>query len=206
MRIAIVAVAGLALGGCAYGSEPGTLAASDMAASYSSKLAGKWLLYIDASALKQAVQPSDLACGAHQYSLDRTTGLAASLRETLPNVVEQVQSVDAPVPVDKAASFGARGVISVRGESVQADLHVMRGFLSSTIATDVDIAASVTIDGKTGRLLGETLEGHGHADTAGGFLCSGQAASVNTAADRAQAQLLRQIGEEIANADGLHGK
>jgi hypothetical protein len=173
MRIWAVLAAGFALLSCAYNTETIPTAANDTVTSYAAKVPGKWIVFVDGSALNQVVHPSDFRCAAHTFPLDFTIGFPASVRETLTNVVTQTQDSDTPVAGDAATHQGARGVISIRGESVEAELRVVPGFWSASIATDVTVTASVTIDGKSGRLFGKTLEGHGHGDTPAGVFCEG---------------------------------
>jgi hypothetical protein len=53
------------LSGCAYQTETMTTAANDTVTSYSAKVPGKWIVYVEASALNQVVRPSDMQCAAH---------------------------------------------------------------------------------------------------------------------------------------------
>jgi hypothetical protein len=205
MKAAVLLCVVLAASGCAYNTETLTTAANDTVTSYSAKVPGKWIVYVEASGLNQVVRPSDYQCLAHTYPLDFTAGFPASVRETMPNIVSQAQDSDTPVAGDAAVGQGARGVIFVRGESIQATLRVVPGFWSSSIVSDVTITASVTVDGKNGRLFGKTLEGHGHGDTSAGVFCSGGAESLQQAADKAQHDLVRNIGEEIGNSDRIRG-
>jgi hypothetical protein len=193
------------LSGCAYQTETMTTAANDTVTSYSAKVPGKWIVYVEASALNQVVRPSDMQCAAHTYPLDFTVGLPASVRETMPNIVAQTEDSDVAVPGDSAGKRGARGVISIRGDSLQAILRVAPGFWSNNIVSDVTVTAAVTVDGKNGRLFGKTLEGHGHGDTSAGLFCDGGSKSLQQAADQAQHDLMRHIGEEIGNADRVRG-
>lgn len=206
MRKLLFGAALIGLTGCAYQTQTMETAANDTVTSYSAKVPGKWLVYVDASALNQVVRPSDFQCSAHTFPLDFKVGLPASVRGTLSNIVEQTEDSDTPVAGDAAARQGARGVISIQGGAVQAILRVAPGFWSANIVTDVTITAAVTVDGKNGRLFGKTLEGHGHGDTPAGVFCSGGEESLRQAADQAQHDLVRRIGEEIGNADRIRGK
>jgi hypothetical protein len=90
-------------------------------------------------------------------------------------------------------------------ESLQATLRVVPGFWSANIVTDVTVTASVMVDGKSGRIFGKTLEGRNHGDTPEGLFCAGGSESLQQAADQAQHDLVRHIGEEIGNADRIRG-
>lgn len=195
------ALCAMLLGGCAYQAATIATPADDVVTSFSDKIPGKWLLYIDASNLNTTVRPDSLECSAHNFPLDFTTGFPASVRTTLPNVIEDTEDVPDPIPADQAKKQGARGIISVHGESVSANLHVVSGFWSANIATEVDISASVTIDGPSGRLFGKTFDGEGRGDAPSGLACDGGAKALQEAADRAQKELLRRMAEEIANSD-----
>jgi hypothetical protein len=169
--------------------------------SFSDKIPGKWLLYVEGSNLNATVRPESIECAAHSFPLDFTSGFPASVRQTLPNVLESIEDIPDPVPSDRAKGLGARGVVSECGESMNADLHVVPRFWSSNIATEVNISASVTVDGPSGRLFGQTFDGQGRGDKPSGFLCEGGAEALQEAADQAQQELLRRMAEGIANSD-----
>lgn len=162
---------------------------------------GKWLLYVDAERLNELVRPSDLNCAAHTFPLDFRSGFLASVRETLPNVFERIETVNSPVGAERLRSMGARGIIIVRGESLNSRLRVVPGFWSNNISTDVDIAVGVQVEGPTGRLFGKTVDGRGRGDTPAGAFCSGGAQSLAQAGEQAQREALRRLAEDVGNSD-----
>jgi hypothetical protein len=145
------------MGGCAYQAEPVAAPARNVITSFAAKVPGKWLLYVDAERLNELVRPSDLNCAAHTFPLDFRSGFPASVRETLPNVFERIETVDSPVGAERLRAMGARGIIIVRGESLNSRLRVVPGFWSNNISTDVDLAVGVQVEGPSGRLFGKTV-------------------------------------------------
>lgn len=190
-----------ALGGCAYKAEPVASGSFDVVTSYSKKLPGKYLLYVAADQLDTVVRPNQLACSAHSFPIEAATGFRGSVRNTLANLVENVEAVSEPVPLDQLHSRGARGLIVVRADNLDGRLRVEPGFWSANMATEVRITASATVDGKSGRLFGSTFEGLGKGDAGAGFACAGGATSMRESAEKALKEVVRKIGEGIANSE-----
>ncbi|GHC79360.1 hypothetical protein [Limoniibacter endophyticus] len=197
----IALAAGLALTGCQYKAEPVAIGAFNVYSSYENKLPGKYLLYVDASALNQNVKPSDMNCAAHSYPLELAASFKSSTRQTLSNLVGELELVDTPLDRSKLAERNARGMIIVKGEQTIARIRVMPGFWSATLEADVEIVSSITVDGKNGRLLGNTVSGRGVAQADAGAFCEGGAKSLSQAASDAARQALTRLGEALNNSD-----
>jgi uncharacterized protein YbjQ (UPF0145 family) len=146
---------------------------------------------------------SGFQCAAHNYPVNFQMSFPASVRSTLPNVFGSIETADEQLAGDRAKAVGASGVINVRGESISARFNVIPGFWSARIGADVEMSASVTIDGPAGRLFGKTVDGRGHAETDAGFACSGAAEAIAQAAQDAQKDALRRLAEEIGNSERL---
>lgn len=197
----IAGAAALTLGGCAYRAETGITPANTMVTSFSQKVPGRWLAYVEADRLTDSARVVGMQCSAHTFPLDFRTGFPASVRDTLPNVLESVETINSPAGGDAAANKGNRGVITIRGESVRGRIIPIDRFMTIDLQTEVDITATVTVDGPRGRLFGRTIDGRGRGEGPAGFACGGGAEALKRAAEDAQRDLLRRIGEEIANAD-----
>ncbi len=87
-------------------------------------------------------------------SVNFTTGFPASVRETLPNVITQVDEVELGAE-HSPASNKTRGLIQVRGDNLQARLKIVPGFWSANVVVDVDITVAVTVDNGSGRIFGK---------------------------------------------------
>lgn len=197
------ALAGLLLSGCAYQASPLDAPAVNVVTSYSSKLGGKWLVYVDAAELRENIKPEGVACSFHSFPVDLSGPFPSSVRKTLPNVVNQTEEVEAPVPADRAKTSGARGVINIRGERVRTRLTAVPGFWMASLKADVTLTVSVTVDGPAGRLFGKTFDGNGRGEAEAGVACEGGAKAVAAATEDAQRDVLRRIAEDLANADRL---
>ena len=187
----------LAVSGCAYNTETLPTAATDTVTSYST------IVFVDATALNQVVRPSDIRCAAQTFLLDFTIGLPASVRETLLNVVAEIDDCDMrrspAMRQDDGTARVAALLFAVRDSTRYCGWCA--DFWSANIVTDVTVTASVTVEGKTGRIFGKTLEGRGHGDTPEGLFRAGG----SELADQVQHELVRHIGEEIGNADRIRG-
>lgn len=191
----------LLLGGCAYKAEPIAAGSYDVVTSYSHKLPGKYLLYVGSDQLDTIVRPGSAACSAHSFPIQAAEGFRGSVRATLSNLVDSIEQVDGPVAADQLKSRGARGLIVVRADNLDGRLRVEPGFMSAKMATEVRITASVTVDGPSGRLFGSTFDGLGKGDAGAGVFCEGGANSMKESTEKAMREVVRKIGEGIANSD-----
>lgn len=187
--------------GCQYKAEPLTVATYNVYSSYEGKLPGKYLLYIDGTKLNKPIKPSDFNCSAHTFPLALSTSFGGSVRQTFTNLVTELEVVDQPVDRAQLKARGSRGMIIVRGEDVNARLRVVPGFWTAGMETEVEIAASITVDGPTGRLLGTTVSGNGTAQGEAGFACEGGAKSLTQSAEQAMKETLGRLGEALTNSD-----
>lgn len=199
--IAAGVLAVVALSGCQYTAEPMAIGSFNVYSSYDDKVPGKFLLYVDGAQLNKDVKPSNLNCAAHTYPLHLADSFASSTRQTVANLVGEIEVVDKPVDRETLAAMSARGMIIVRGEQVIPKLRVVPGFWTANMESDVEIVASITVDGRSGRLLGTTVSGRGNAQGDAGALCEGGATSLAGAASDAMRMALTRIGEEFTNSE-----
>jgi hypothetical protein len=197
----LTAVVALMLGGCAYQAAPPVTPASNVVVSFGTKIPGKWLVFAEGSRLSSVVRPADMNCAAHTFPLSFDSSFAGSVRATLANVFEAVEYVSAPVSAEELRRQNARGMVVVRGEEVRGNLRVVPGFWSGNIVTEVRISASVIVDGRTGRLFGQTVDGDGKGDADVGTFCSGGSVSLSKASEDAMRITMRRIGEAIGNSE-----
>lgn len=202
MKFRMFAVAAvLAVAGCQYKAEPMSVGAYNVYSSYGEKLPGKYLLYVDASALKKSIKPSDMNCAAHSYPLDLETGFSGSVRKTFETLVSEVEVVSQPADRADIVARGARGMIIVRGEELNGRLRVVPGFWVAGMETEVEVVTSITVDGRNGRLLGSTVSGDGNAQGDAGGFCEGGAKALVESAEKAMKQAVGRLGEALTNSE-----
>lgn len=199
--ILAVSIAGALTSGCAYRAETMTVAAYNVYSSYENKLPGKYLLYVEGAKLNKTIKPSDFNCAAHTYPLELSGGFVGSVRKTFANLVEEVEVVDAPVDRGELPARGARAMIMVRGEEVNGRLRVVPGFWVAGMETQVEIASSVVVDGRKGRLLGTTVSGDGNAQGSAGGFCEGGAKALVESAEQAMKEVVGRLGEALSNSE-----
>lgn len=200
-RLIAVVAACAALSACQYKAEPLTVATYNIYSSYEGKLPGKYLLYVDGAKLNKPIKPSDLNCSAHAFPLELANSFSGSVRQTFNNLVTELEVVQQPVDRTELKARGARGMIVVRGEDLNARLRVVPGFWSAGMETEVEIAASITVDGIGGRLLGSSLSGDGNGQADAGLACEGGAKSLTQSAEEAMKEVLGRLGEALTNSD-----
>ncbi|ANG97747.1 hypothetical protein A8A54_15410 [Brucella pseudogrignonensis] len=187
--------------GCQYKAEPISVASYNVYSSYDGKLPGKYLLYVDGAKLDKPIKPSDFNCAAHTFPLALSQSFSGSVRKTFQNLVSELEVVNQPVDRNDLRARDAKGMIIVRGEDVDARLRVVPGFWSAGMDTNVEISASITVDGVNGRLLGTTVSGNGNAQTDAGFACEGGAKSLAGSAEKAMKETLGRLGEALVNSE-----
>lgn len=201
MKQVCVIASVLALTGCAYSADPIAIGAYDAVTSYSSKLPGKYLLYVADDQLDAVVHPAGVACSAHTFPIQAAEGFRGSVAATLANLADKVEVIAEPVAADQLRAKGARGLIVVRADKLDGRLDVVPGFWSANITTEMRITASVTVDGPAGRLYGSTFDSFGRGDAPSGFACEGGAKAMKDGTEKAMKEIVRKIGEGISNSD-----
>lgn len=198
---AAVGIAALSAG-CAYTANTSTAPARNVVTSYSNKIPGKWSVLIEVDRLNTTVRSEDLKWAAHTFPVNFTQGFPASVRDTLPNVIAQIEEVEAEAETS-SHKMKNRGLIQIRGDNLQSRLKIVPGFWSANVVVDVDMTVVVTVDNGSGRLFGKTFDGRGHADRPAGVFCEGGADAVKAAAEEAQRDVLRRIAEDLANSERM---
>lgn len=202
-RLLCAAVCAVALSGCAYQAPVAVTPNLNVYSSYGDKLPGTYALYVSSEGLNEVVKPTGYQCSAHSYPLDLTSSFKSSVVKTVQQLVENVEVVDGPLSSDELARTGKRGMIVVRGDTIDARVQFIPGFWSASATSQVEISANMTVDTASGRVLGTTAEGSGNAESDGGQLCGGGANAVGFAAEKALKQLLGQLGERLSNSPRL---
>lgn len=188
--------------GCQYAAEPAITAPVAVPTSHNQKIPGKYLLYVDGSKLSRSVRPSDFNCIAHTYPVNLEAAFEQAVLLTFQNLVADLEPVATPVDKDGLAAKSAVGMISVSGETLEAKLTSIPGFLRFTVDTSVSLTASITVDGRgSGRLLGATIEGDGTGQADGGMVCEGGSKALDIASTAAVQEVTRRLGEAIANSE-----
>ena len=201
----IFAAVSIPLASCAHKEEPISSGSYDVVTSYSKRLPGKYLLYIDATTLNTTIRPRSVECAAHSFPIEGENGFSGSIRATLANVVETVEVVGEPIPADRLSARGARGLIVVRSENADGRIKIEPNFWGAAITSEIHIVATVTVDGAGGRLFGTTVEGIGRGDAPVGIMCSGGGISLQESTEKAIKDVVRKIGEGVANSDRVRG-
>ena len=118
----------ISLSACAYQAPVVATPNLNVYSSYSNKLSGNYLLYVDDDAFSQTIHATGIACSAHNYPLDARAAFKEATFKTVEQLVEHVEIVDNPVPFDSAAAKGKTGVIVVKGDEIQARFVMVPGF------------------------------------------------------------------------------
>jgi hypothetical protein len=198
-----LAASALLVTGCAY-NAPVTVAPNlNVYSSYGEKLPGRYALYVDSEAYSQTVRPTGYQCSAHNFPLDMKDAFKQSVLQTMRQVVDDVEVVQSPLSSEALSRGGLAGQIVVRADSLTARIQFIPGFWSASTDSNVDLSANMSVDGPTGRLLGTSAEGTGHAQGEAGAFCGGGANTVAEASEKASKQLLGQLGERLSNSPRL---
>ncbi|QCI67734.1 hypothetical protein E8M01_28040 [Phreatobacter stygius] len=200
-RLGVIAATAIGVSACAYQAQAPVTPASNVVVSFGTKIPGKWLVFSEGERLDSLVRPSDINCSAHNFPLSFRGSFPGSVRGTLANLFESIETVDRPVSGEELRRRGARGMVTIRGEDVRGTLRVAPGFWSANIITEVRITASIVVDGTSGRIFGQTVDGDGRGDTDAGAFCAGGAVSLSRSSEEALRVTMRRLGEAIGNSE-----
>lgn len=187
-----------AVAACTFNASVGVTPAYDVYSNHDTKVPGTWVLYVDVDRLREQSDVVGIGCSAHNYPLDMAAAFSPSAVATIGNLVESVQLVDSPLSSATLERSGYAGQIILKSEELSADLTVIPGFWSAEIEGDVEMAVSMIVDGRNGRLLGTTVTGDDEARVSGGCPAGGEA--VGRAAEGALRRTLTTIGERLSNS------
>jgi len=191
------------MAGCTYIAPVSVAPNMDVVSSYGEKLPGSYLLYVEGDQFAQMVEATGYACAAHAYPVDAGTAFRNSTVQTIQQLVDSVQVVEQPVSASELAAQGKMGMIIVDAQSLQARFVVLRGFGSATADANVDMAATISVDGRNGRLFGTTVEGSGNAQSDAGVMCGGAATALGEATQTAMNKLIGEMGDRLSNSTRL---
>lgn len=201
IRTAAIFFFAILLNGCAHQAAVEIAPAYNVYSSYDDKVPGDWALYVDSSAFEnQEFKFDGFNCSAHTFPLDVSSTFTQSTLRTLNNIVENIQLVDRPLTTDQLENDNLNGIIIVNSDDIDVKLRLNPGFWSSDVDAEVELVASITVDGRSGRLLGTTVSEDGDAEAPLGGLCGGGAPALGEAASNAIEALLERVAERLANA------
>ncbi len=203
VAFALALAGACALTACSYDVSTMSSPQLNIYSNYTNKIPGKWALTVFVNDIGQDVGATGFACSANHYPLTVSSAFAQSSYATFQNMIDDVRALPRPIPASELAQNGFRGIIRVKAEELRARLLFLSGFLSNTAQSDVEIDASVTVDGPGGALVSTRATGHGSASNEGGMYCEGGALALQLAAERAMRDVLGQLAERVADTPAL---
>jgi hypothetical protein len=202
----LIAASASLVSACAYNVPVGSAPNLNVYSSYTEKVAGSYALFVDTNSFMKTVKSTGYACSAHTYPLDLRNSFREATVKTVQQLVENVEVVDHPLTSEELKQHNLMGQIIVRSDDLNARVQFVPGFWSASADANVELSASLTVDGHDGRLLGTTGEGAGNAQGEAGMYCGGGATTIGQATEKAVKQLLGQLGERLSNSPRLRGK
>ncbi|SMF38581.1 hypothetical protein SAMN06265365_102421 [Tistlia consotensis] len=200
LALAVLAV----LSACSHDVYTPVTPATNIYSSYTDKIPGHWLATVEPPATGGTIKVTGYICSAHDFPLTADTAYLESVRKTLLNVFEEVETVPAE-PLDKEAetlrTAGALGLIRVEHAAIEPRVTFVPGFFVGTAQADADMSARVTVDGPDGRLYGSKVDGRGSATSDGE--CNAGAPALSQAISKAMLDMMEDLGERLSNAEQL---
>lgn len=203
IRVLIAGALALALSACAYNTPVAVSPNLNVYVASGTKLPGRWLVWVDGSAFVKDVHATGFNCSAHRYPMDVSQVFRQSVIKTLENMVESVQVVERPVPVDQLAANGAVGLISVRSDAFSPRFVAIEGFWEGTIDANAEMSATIVADVPAGRMLATTAEGNGNGQSGSGGACEGASIALAQATEKAMKELIGTLAERLGNSQQL---
>lgn len=204
MRYLRLAAIGLACGisACSYDVPITASPAFDVYSNYRDKIPGRFTLFVDANSFAREVKPAGHMCSAHSYPLNANASFKQSALKTIEQIVEEVELVDRPLPVEELASKSYQGQIVIKSDEYIARITFIPGFWSATASSTVDISASLIVDGTEGRYLGTSAAASRSSELSSAN-CGDGAQAIADANSRATKELLGRLAERLANEPRL---
>lgn len=203
MRNLLIVLAAIGVSACTYNASAPVSPAYDVYSNYADKLPGQYALFVDSEELAGEYSVDGYACSAHSYTQDASSAFEKSVTQTFQNLVENLEVVDQPLNQTDLADRGYTGMIVVEAEEIDVRINVIPGFWSADMTSDVEMAASLRVDGRNGRLLGTTVSGDDDAKTGAGSGCEGGAKALSMATSSALEELMQRLGERLSNSRRL---
>ncbi len=203
IKIIAAGALALALSACAYNTPVAVSPNLNVYVASGTKLPGHWLVWVDGSAFVREVRATGMNCSFHKYPMDVSTVFRQSVIKTLENMVESLQVVERPVPVDQLTANGAVGLISVRSDAFSPRFVAIEGFWEGTIDANAEMSATIVADVPGGRMLATTAEGNGNASSGSGGACEGATVALAQATEKAMKELIGTLAERLGNSQQL---
>lgn len=169
---------------------------------YDDVLGGRWALYVDPGewdSLNGRVE--GLGCSAQQFPV--SIPFAQSVTDTLTNIVGEVTLIEAPLGTQALADRDLHGLILVRAEETDLELHLdwdpWTSPMEGVMKGEAEPAATILVDGLEGRLLGSRVQVDAYTELVGGD-CTDLAAALGKATDDALEALMTRLGEELTDS------
>lgn len=202
-KVLIIMIAAVVMSACTYNASAPVSPAYDVYSNYEDKLPGQYALFVDSEEFAGEYSVEGFACSAHSYTQDAKGAFEQSVTKTFQNLVTELEVVDQPLSGGDLEAQGYNGMIVVEAEEIDVRINVIPGFWSADMSADVELAASLRVDGRQGRLLGTTVSGDDDAKTGAGTGCEGGAKALSTATSRALEELMQRLGERLSNSRRL---
>jgi hypothetical protein len=198
--IEFACVAAVLLSGCTYRAQTMSSPQLDVYSNYSQKVPGRWAIWVDTENLVKEVHSQDYTCSLHVYPLDIRSAFRDSVISTFQNLVQNVEVLNRPVPVQDLVARGYSGLIYIRGEDLRSHLTYDPGFWSVKADARVEVDVGLIVDGPNGRLVGTRASGRGEAVTDAGYFCGKTTDSLAQSSQAATKDVLGVLGERFTNA------
>ncbi len=199
-HVLVASTVTLLLSACTYHVQTVGTPQLDVYSNYSQKVPGKWAIAIDDSKLQKEVHSQDYTCAANVFPIDLRSSFRSSAISTFQNIVENVEVLDRPVPIQDLQRRGFTGEIFLRGEDLRSHLTYDPGWWSTKADSRVELDVGLVVDGANGRLVGTRATGKGDAVHDAGMFCGGTPDALADASQAAMKDVLGTLGERFTNA------
>lgn len=192
-RAAFGVLIGVLVAGCSpTATETTATPVANLVTTSASKIPGNWVAQVDASRFIASIKSSTPQCSVYDYPLNAGPGFEASVRATLPSVFQNIE-------VSGGRGSG-RNVVIISSESLDSQLRGTARLFDTSFTAEVNLSASVAVEGSSGRLFGRSFSGRG-LGSANSNGCDGGGQALRSAAEQAQRDLLRKVAEELSNSE-----
>ncbi len=191
-------ISALALSACASPVDPAPVAPQIVTSSYGEKIPGRYALYVDGSSLRADARMVGFLCSAFHWPIDAENTFKQSVAGSLQNVFTDITLISSP-----NMPSGYDGMVIVRGESLEIEVNQITQFLTNIMEAEATIKIEATVDRRSGRIFGTSIDEDEDFKAEGVFGCQGGGRAVQGATQRAMEKAIRQLMQDLSNSGRL---
>ncbi|MGI9298637.1 MAG: hypothetical protein ACR2QC_12180 [Gammaproteobacteria bacterium] len=169
------------------------------------KVPGRFALYVSVDAVEDVMTLDSHGCSHHIELSGTTRQFMVSTQQTIDNIFEDVEFVNAPLGRSALLREQYDGMIAVEVRSLEIEMDIGGGGFTPWFESEVEIAVDASVDSITGRLFKVDVEGDADAREEIDGFCGQGIAVIEESISEAMKEALHNLAEKIVYSVQLRG-